>query len=155
MYLFSLKSSILTPSIGNRRFCGECRTKVLLALSLLITEPEAAKEKGYVPALYAGIKRCTPKGHIHLPTNTDYISAIIDRAQPELIGRERHAKTLEIAQEEVLTCLGICVSERLLRVHRKLREEEFVCRVLAAVAVEALSRKLQVRSLWKFKVRQR
>lgn len=111
---------------------------------MLTTEPEPAKEKGYVPALYAGIKRCIPERHIHLPTNTDYISAIIERAQPELMGRERHAKTLEIAQEEVLTCLGICVSERLHRVHRRLREEETVCRVLAAVAVDALSRNFQV-----------
>lgn len=58
--------------------------------------------------------------------------------------RERHAKTLEIAQEEVLTCLGICVAERLHRVHRRLKEEETVCKVLAAVAVDALSRNFQV-----------
>ncbi|XP_043273261.1 gametogenetin-binding protein 2-like [Venturia canescens] len=134
----------LDTYLRKHRFCGECRTKVLLASSLLTTEPEPAKEKGYVPALYAGIKRCIPERHIHLPTNTDYISAIIERAQPELMGRERHAKTLEIAQEEVLTCLGICVSERLHRVHRRLREEETVCRVLAAVAVDALSRNFQM-----------
>lgn len=58
--------------------------------------------------------------------------------------RERHAKTLEIAQEEVLTCLGICVAERLHKVHRRLREEETVYKVLAAVAVDALSRNFQV-----------
>lgn len=58
--------------------------------------------------------------------------------------RERHAKTLEIAQEEVLTCLGICIAERLHKVHRRLREEETVCKVLAAVAIDALSRNFQV-----------
>lgn len=51
---------------------------------------------------------------------------------------------MEIAQEEVLTCLGMCVAERLHRVHRRLREEETVCKVLAAVAVDALSRNFQV-----------
>ena len=54
--------------------------------------------------------------------------------------RERHAKTLEIAQEEVLTCIGMCLYERLRRIHMCLKEEENACQVLAAVAVHALSR---------------
>lgn len=58
--------------------------------------------------------------------------------------RERHAKTLEIAQEEVLTCLGICVYERLHRIQLRLKEEECTCQVLAAIAVEALNRNFQV-----------
>ncbi|XP_012277942.1 gametogenetin-binding protein 2-like isoform X2 [Orussus abietinus] len=134
----------LDTYLKKHRFCAECRTKVLLASYLLTTEPDPAKERGYVAALYTGIKRCVPERHVHLPTNTDYIGTIIGRGQPELVGRERHAKTLEIAQEEVLTCLGICVAERLHRVHRRLREEETVCKVLAAVAVEALFRNFQM-----------
>lgn len=134
----------LDTYLRKHRFCGECRTKVLLASSLLTSEPEPTKEKGYVAALYSGIKRCIRDRHVHLPTSTDYISTLIGRAQPELMGRERHAKTLEIAQEEVLTCLGICVAERLHRVHRRLKEEETVCKVLAAVAVDALSRNFQM-----------
>ncbi|XP_076303596.1 gametogenetin-binding protein 2-like [Lasioglossum baleicum] len=134
----------LDTYLRKHRFCGECRTKVILASSLLTTEPEPAKETGYVAALYSGIKRCIQDRHVHLPTSTDYINTLIGRAQPELMGRERHAKTLEIAQEEVLTCLGICVAERLHRVHRRLREEETVCKVLAAVAVDALSRNFEM-----------
>lgn len=49
-----------------------------------------------------------------------------------------------MAQEEVLTCLGICVVSRLNRVHRRLKEEETVCKVLVAVAIDALSRNFQV-----------
>lgn len=81
-----------------------------LAYSLLIEDPEPCKEKGYVSTLYAGIKRCIPDKHIHLQTKTEYIAKLISRAEPELLGsrRERHAKTLEIAQEEVLTCIGKC-----------------------------------------------
>ncbi|XP_035741747.1 gametogenetin-binding protein 2-like [Vespa mandarinia] len=134
----------LDTYLRKHRFCAECRTKVLLASSILTTEHEPAKETGYVAALYSGIKRCIPDRHVHLPTSTDYISTLIGRAQPELMGRERHAKTLEIAQEEVLTCLGICVAERLHKVHRRLREEETVYKVLAAVAVDALSRNFQM-----------
>ncbi|XP_034946230.1 gametogenetin-binding protein 2-like [Chelonus insularis] len=136
--------SALDIYLRKHRFCGECRTKVLLASTLLTSESEPMKEKGYVPALYAGIKRCIPERHVHLPTNTDYISSLIDRAQPEIIGRERHAKTLEIAQEEVLTCLGICVTDRLYRIHRRLREEETICQVFAAVAIETLFRNFQI-----------
>lgn len=69
------------------RFCGECRTKVLRAYALLVEEQEPAQEKGYVAGLYAGIKRCLPDKHIHLQTKTEYISALITRAEPELMGR--------------------------------------------------------------------
>lgn len=57
--------------------------------------------------------------------------------------RERHAKTLEIAQEEVLTCLGICVYERLHRIYVRMREEECTCQVFAAVAVDTLCRSFE------------
>ena len=35
-------------------------------------------------------------------------------AEPELSGlkQESHAKTIEIAQKEVLTCIGICLYDR-------------------------------------------
>ncbi|XP_067215566.1 gametogenetin-binding protein 2-like isoform X2 [Linepithema humile] len=134
----------LDTYLRKHRFCGECRNKVLLASSLLTREPEPTKEKGYVPVLYSGIKRCINEHHVHLPAITEYIGTLIGRAQPEVMGRERHAKTLEVAQEEVLTCLGICVAEKLHRVYRRLKEEETVCKVLAAVAIDALSRNFQM-----------
>ncbi|CAH1104268.1 unnamed protein product [Psylliodes chrysocephalus] len=137
--------STLETYLRKHRFCGECRTKVLKAYSLLVEEPEPTKEKGYVSSLYAGIKRCLPDKHIHLQTKTDLITKLISRAEPELLGsrRERHAKTLEIAQEEVLTCLGICMYERLHRVYMRMREEECTCQVFAAVAVHTLSRSFE------------
>ncbi|KAI4460999.1 gametogenetin-binding protein 2 [Holotrichia oblita] len=115
------------------------------AYSLLIEDPEPCKEKGYVSTLYAGIKRCIPDKHIHLQTKTEYIAKLISRAEPELLGsrRERHAKTLEIAQEEVLTCIGICMYERLHRIYMRMREEECTCQVFAAVAIDALWRSFE------------
>lgn len=38
----------------------------------------------------------------------------------------------------------MCITERLHRIYRRLKEEETVCKVLAAVAVDALSRNFQV-----------
>ncbi|XP_011330593.2 gametogenetin-binding protein 2-like [Ooceraea biroi] len=134
----------LETYLHKHRFCIECRNKVLLASSLLTREPDPAKEKGYVAVLYSGIKRCISDHHIHLPVVTEYIGTLIGRTQPEIMGRERHAKTLDIAQKEVLTCLGICLAERLHKIHRRLKEEETVCKVLAAVAVEALFRNFQM-----------
>ncbi|XP_072382991.1 gametogenetin-binding protein 2-like [Diabrotica undecimpunctata] len=137
--------STLETYLRKHRFCGECRTKVLKAYSLLVEEPEPTKEKGYVSSLYAGIKRCLPSKHLHLQAKTDIITKLISRAEPELLGsrRERHAKTLEIAQEEVLTCLGICMYERLHRIYMRMREEECTCQVFAAVAVHTLSRSFE------------
>ncbi|CAG5087264.1 Similar to CG2182: Gametogenetin-binding protein 2-like (Drosophila melanogaster) [Cotesia congregata] len=91
----------LETYLRKHRFCGECRTKVLLASTLLTSEPNPSKEKGYVAALYKDIK-------------------------------------------QVLTCLGICVANRLHRIHRRLKEEETICRVFAAVAIDALSRNFQM-----------
>lgn len=135
----------LDSYLKKHKFCQDCRTKVEKAYALLMCETNPNKEKGYVPAIFSGLKRCKAEKHIHVHTKTEFIDSLIKRAEPELIGsnsrhRERHAKTLEIAQEEVLTCIGMCVYERLRRIYVALKEEENACQVLAAVAVHALSR---------------
>uniref|UniRef100_A0A336M6I1 CSON011764 protein n=1 Tax=Culicoides sonorensis TaxID=179676 RepID=A0A336M6I1_CULSO len=138
-------NSTLENYLKKHKFCSECRTKVEKAYGLLVNEENHKKEQGYVASLYSGIKRCVSKKHIHLLIKNDYIDNLIKKAEPELNGshfrhRERHAKTLEIAQEEVLTCVGMCIYEKLRRIHVCLREEENACQVLASVSVYALSR---------------
>ncbi|XP_058983996.1 gametogenetin-binding protein 2-like isoform X2 [Musca domestica] len=134
---------VLENYLKKHKFCNGCRTKIEKAYKILVGET-TPKEKGYVPALYANIKKCHPDKHIHIFTNKiDFLDALIRRAEPEVNGsysklRERHAKTLEIAQEEVLTCVGMIMYERLRRVYVSLREEERACQVLAAVGVHAL-----------------
>ncbi|VVC25771.1 Hypothetical protein CINCED_3A025038 [Cinara cedri] len=137
--------STLDNYLRKHRFCGDCRTKVMKAYALLIEEEDPSKEKGYVEELYSGIKRCVGDKHVHLDTDINYIGALISRAEPELMGnrRERHAKTIEIAQEEVLTCLGICVYERLHRIQLRIREEQYTCQVLAAAAIDGLARRFE------------
>ncbi|XP_063221976.1 gametogenetin-binding protein 2 isoform X2 [Bacillus rossius redtenbacheri] len=136
----------LNDYLRKHRFCGECRTKVMRAYTLLTEEPEPTREKGYVPGLYQGIRRCLHEKHLHVQRETEYIDDLITRAEPELMGRrERHAKTMETAQEEVLTCLGLCVYERLHKINNRLREEQSTCMMLAAVAVEAIARAFQVK----------
>lgn len=139
----------LDEYLKKHKFCQECRTKVEKAYTLLMNEANPAKEKGYVTAIYNGIKRCLKDKHIHLPIEFDYIDDLIKRAEPEIIGshsrhRERHAKTMEIAQEEVLTCIGMCIYNRLKKVQQCVKEEENACQVLAAVAAHTLCRSFDV-----------
>ena len=68
------------------RFCSECKSKVLRAYNILIGEVDSAKEKGYCPALYEGLRCCPQERHIHMLCDTDFISHLITRAEPELIG---------------------------------------------------------------------
>ena len=58
--------------------------------------------------------------------------------------RERHAKTLDIAQEEVLTCLAIHLHERLYKICVKLSAEEQTWQVLFYVGIAALKRSFEV-----------
>jgi hypothetical protein len=140
----------LDDYLKKHKFCQECRTKVEKAFTLLMSESNPTKkEKGYVSAIYSGIKRCLKDKHIHLPTETEYIDDLIKRAEPEIIGshsrhRERHAKTMEIAQEEVLTCIGMCIYNRLKKLQQCVKEEENACELLAGVAVHALCRSFDV-----------
>lgn len=115
-----------------------------MAFHLLFKEKNPKKEPGYSQELYAGIKRCLNK-HIQLPCKVDFIDTLIRRAEPELVGngnrqRERHAKTLEIAQEEVLTCIGMCIFERFRKVYNARKEEEGACQLLAVLALHGMYR---------------
>ncbi|XP_017104574.2 gametogenetin-binding protein 2-like [Drosophila bipectinata] len=136
---------VLENYLKKHKFCSGCRTKIERAYKILIGEI-SAKEKGYAAQLYAHIRKCVPDQHIHVSTSKiEFLDALIKRAEPEVNGsysklRERHAKTLEIAQEEVLTCVGMIMYERLRRIYVSLREEERACQVLAAVGVHALCR---------------
>ncbi|XP_055381138.1 gametogenetin-binding protein 2-like [Condylostylus longicornis] len=135
---------VLDEYLKKHKFCQECKTKVEKAYNILVSD-SSSKEKGYVAALYSNIKKCLADNHIHIETRFDFIDMLIQKAETEINGsylkqRERHAKTLEVAQKEILTCIGMIVYERLKKIYVSLREEERACQVLAAVGVHALSR---------------
>jgi hypothetical protein len=141
-------------------FCGECSNMVNRAFSLLTEEGRepalAAGEKaeGADPKvnadgsdnLYTGISACPDEGHVHVASDPRFIGQLFLLAEPELSGllQERHAKTIEIAQREVLTCIGIALFERLQRVQQKVREAEQTCDLLMLVCLKALRRSLDV-----------
>lgn len=134
--------------LRKHRFCSECKSKVLRAYSILVGDLDSSKEKGYCPALYEGLRCCPQERHIHMLCDTDFIAHLIARAEPELIGtnarRDRHAKTLDIAQEEVLTCLGIHTYERLHKIWQKVKAEEQTWQILFYLGVDALKQSFEM-----------
>jgi len=141
-------------------FCSECTNMVNRAYTLLVEEgKEPALAAGEKPAdsdpninddgsinLYSGISACTKESHIHVRCDPQFISQLFTLAEPELSGlrQERHAKTIEIAQKEVLTCIGIALFERFQRIQQKLKEGEQTCDLLLLVCLKSLRRSLDM-----------
>lgn len=69
-----------------RRFCTDCKNKVLRAYNILIGELDCSKEKGYCAALYEGLRCCPHERHIHVCCETDFIAHLLGRAEPEFAG---------------------------------------------------------------------
>ncbi|CAE1292596.1 Gametogenetin-binding protein 2,Gametogenetin-binding protein 2-like [Acanthosepion pharaonis] len=133
----------LDAYLRKHRFCAECKSKVLKAYSILIMEVDYTSETGYCPSLYEHLRCCPQERHIHVECDTEFLSRLIGRAEPELAGssrRDRHAKTLDIAQEEVLTCLGIHLHERMYRIWRELKAEEQTWQILFYLGINALKK---------------
>jgi hypothetical protein len=62
-----------------------------------------------------------------------------------LSNRERHAKTIEIAQEEVLTCIGIYLYERFHRIYQNMKSEEQTWQLLFYIGIKHLKKCFEVR----------
>lgn len=147
--MFSLKfiySTITSRRLFLYRFCIECKTKVLHAHGLLIGDDCKKKDKSFCPALYEGVDYCKDAKHVHVKNDREFIAGLIARAEPDLLGsrRERHAKTMDIAQEEVLTCLGSYLYVRFNRLLQKIRLEEQTWKQLFYIAVCCLRRNFEV-----------
>lgn len=138
----------LETYLRKHRFCTDCKNKVLRAYNILVGELDCSKEKGYCAALYEGLRCCPHEHHVHVCCETDFIAHLLGRAEPEFSGgyerRERHAKTIDIAQEEVLTCLGIHLYERLHRIWQKLRAEEQTWQMLFHLGIDALRKSFEM-----------
>jgi len=132
--------------LEKHKFCSECKSKVLLAYSILVGEHDHTQEKGYCATLYENLRCCAKERHVHVLNDTEFIEHLLEKAEPEFLGgkRDRHAKTLDIAQEEVLTCLGIHIFERLHLIWQKLRSEEQTWLILFYIGVDALQKSYQV-----------
>ena len=89
------------------------------------------------------------KCHQGLPAQKERFNIVICNFFVSLLAlnfsrRERHAKTLDIAQEEVLTCLGIYLYERMHKIWQKLRAEEQTWQILFYLGVDSLRKSFEV-----------
>lgn len=138
----------LEDYLRKHRFCTDCKNKVLRAYNILVGDLDSSKEKGYCAALYEGLCYCPDEGHIHVFCQTEFIAHLLERAEPEFSGgyerRERHAKTIDVAQEEVLTCVGIHLYERLHKIWQKLRAEEQTWQILFHLGIDALRKSFEM-----------
>jgi len=156
----------LQKYLKKHSFCCECANMVNKAFTLLIEEGKeparAAGEKtgedrigedgitrlnddGSVN-LFSGISACTKDAHVHVQCEAGFISQLLVLAEPELSGlkQERHAKTIEIAQKEVLICIGITLFNRFSKIQQKLREGEQTCELLCLVTLRSLRKSLDI-----------
>jgi hypothetical protein len=58
--------------------------------------------------------------------------------------RERHAKTIDIAQEEVLTCIGIHLYEKFHRAYQLIKQEEQTWQLLLYTSALTLRKSFEV-----------
>jgi hypothetical protein len=111
--------------------------------------------KGFCPALYEGklrnnlslfiliilgLRSCSNDKHIHIQADKEFLGSLISRAELEIEDnrRERHAKTLDIAQEEILTCIGIYLYERFDKIYRTIKSEEQTWQLLFYITIDCL-----------------
>ena len=109
-------------------------------------ESDPAVNSDGSPNLYCGISACPEDLHVHVKCEPDFIHQLFRLAEPELSGlrQERHAKNIEIAQKEVLTCIGLALFERFQRIQQKLREAEQTCDLLFLTLLKTLRMSLDL-----------
>lgn len=79
---------------------------------------------------------------IHMSSNENSIFELLEKAESEMVnhmtknGHARCAKTMQQAQEEVRTCIGIYIYERLHKVWSRIQEVQLSCSYLAAFFCE-------------------
>lgn len=124
---FDLLRETIDRYLKKHSFCDECTKMVNKAYKMLIEDSDEREEleetstnssykfpqencqdKEKVKKIYNGLTVCVSDQHVHVECKEEVVSNLIEMAEPELTGlkQERHAKTIEIAQKEVLTCIG-------------------------------------------------
>ena len=128
--------------------CGGDSSSETLSLSPSPPPPQRStpEEKCSKKSLYKGITACPADQHVHVECTPSFVSKLITMAEPELSGlrQERHAKTIEIAQKEVLTCIGICLYDRFQRIQQRLREGQQACDLLFLMALKSLKKSFEM-----------
>jgi len=170
---FDLLRDTIDRYLKKHSFCDECTKMVNKAYTLLVEDEDSCpgdrhasplpscdgKQNGCngssnididdekkISKIYSGLTTCVSDKHVHVECKEEVVAHLVEMAEPELSGlrQERHAKTIEIAQKEVLTCIGICLYERFQRIQQKLREGQQACDLLFYVALKSLKHSFEM-----------
>lgn len=92
--------------------------------------------------LFDELSFCRATGQILVPCHLDFMSQLMARADNEVVGEwgDRHARTMAEAQDEVLTCLGMVLWERLQGIWTKNRCEKRAEELVIYVGITCLQR---------------
>eukprot|EP00054_Salpingoeca_dolichothecata_P020946 m.133432 g.133432 ORF g.133432 m.133432 type:complete len:508 (-) comp23815_c0_seq2:156-1679(-) len=134
----------LDQYLRKHRFCPDCKENVMEAYDVLVGNINGSCIPGFSAELYAGVRQCDTGHHIHVMSDLDNISDLIGRAQLDQVRGERHAKSIDVAQSEVLACLGAFLLERIQKVCQRMREEEHTWQLLFFYVAECLQRKFDM-----------
>jgi len=121
--------------------CDDCETSKAKDTAAVDTNDDGSLN------LFSGVSPCVSDAHVHISCNPTFISQLLLLAEPEISGldqQERHAKNMETAQKEVLTCIGITLFNRFHKIQQKLREGEQTCDLLCLVALISLRKSLEI-----------
>ncbi|KDO34608.1 hypothetical protein SPRG_00671 [Saprolegnia parasitica CBS 223.65] len=87
--------------------------------------------------LFDEISFCRDTNQIIVPATLEYLLQLMDRADQEVV-LDRHARTLAEAQDEVLTCLGLVVWDKLQMMWSKIQCEERSSELLLYCAIATI-----------------
>jgi len=121
--------------------CDDCETGKSVDTAAIDTNDDGSLN------LFSGVSPCVSDAHVHISCNPTFISQLLLLAEPEISGldqQERHAKNMETAQKEVLTCIGITLFNRFHKIQQRLREGEQTCDLLCLVALISLRKSLEI-----------
>lgn len=127
--------------LHKHRFCSECKLKVFEAYDLLLeSNNNNTNDKSDPSKFYDGLRLCTNAKHIHIQSDENFVGNLMSRAQFELEDhqRERHAKTIETAQEEIVICIGIYLYERFEKISKLIKSEEQIWNFVFYIIVDCL-----------------
>jgi len=156
----TLLRQTLDNYLKKNRFCCDCKSMVNRAYTLLVKdgkEPLVAiggkcpnssphLNNDGTENLYGGINICTRELHIHVQCDTQFIKKLFLPLEAEFsnLKQERHAKTIEQAQKELLVCIGLALFQRLQRIQQKLVEAEKTRDLLFLTVVKTLKKNLDI-----------
>lgn len=95
--------------------CSEDDCEECAGLDYMDKFGEFGEELHYSSYLFDELSFCRSSGQIVIPCHMDFMSQLMSRADQEVFGdwADRHARTIAEAQDEVLTCLGMVIWEKM------------------------------------------